>query len=226
MNTLQGTPTLLRLSLRLDRVRLPIWLLALTVCAAGSASSFARLYPADADRAKLLTAANGNPTFAAIYGPAHAASVGALTTWRLLTFYGVLTGLMSVLLVIRHTRADEEAGRLELLRATVVGRSARLAATLTEALLAVAALAVLIGLTMPGPAGSAFALGCAVAGTGLAAAAVAALAAQLTESPRAATGIAAAFLGAEFAVRAVADAAGIGWLGWLSPIGWAERMRP
>ncbi|MEV8514506.1 ABC transporter permease [Dactylosporangium sp. NPDC051484] len=223
---MNGTLALLRLALRLDRVRLPIWLAALTLCAAGSASSFASAYPTAADRAGLLSAANANPTFAALYGHAHSADIGALTAWRLTTFYGVIAGLMTVFLVIRHTRTDEEAGRLEMLRATVVGRHAALAAALLEALIANTALAVLVGLTMPAPHPGGLALGAAFAGTGLTAGAVAALAAQLTESPRTATGIAGAYLGAAYGTRAVADAAGIDWLRWVSPIGWAQQVRP
>lgn len=36
----------------------------------------------------------------------------------------IVTGLVSILLVIRHTRAEEQAGRRELLGAAVVGRHA------------------------------------------------------------------------------------------------------
>jgi ABC-2 type transport system permease protein len=61
-------------------------------------------------------------------------------------------------------------------------------------------------------------------------AAVAAVAAQLTESAAAARGLAVAGLGAAWLVRAAGDAGGVNgavsWLSWLSPIGWARRMRP
>ena len=60
--------------------------------------------------------------------------------------------------------------------------------------------------------------------TGLLFAAVAAVAAQLTESARSATGIAVAVLGAAYLLRAVGDT-GPTWLSWISPIGWAMRVR-
>ncbi|GGM38102.1 ABC transporter permease [Dactylosporangium sucinum] len=223
---MSGVLPLLRLSLRLDRVRLSVWIVVLVASVAGSASSFAGVYPEQADRDALLVAANGNPTFAAIYGDAFGSSVGALTAWRLMTFYGVLAGLMTIFLVIRHTRTDEETGRLELLRATVVGRSARLGSALLLAVLANLVLAGLVAVSMPDPGPSSLALGLAFAGAGLTFGAIAAVAAQLTESSRSATGIAAGALGAAFLVRAIADSSGIGWLRWLSPIAWGQLVRP
>jgi ABC-2 type transport system permease protein len=56
-------------------------------------------------------------------------------------------------------------------------------------------------------------------------AAVAAVAAQLAQAARSATAIAAAVLGASYLLRAAGDT-GPTWLSWLSPIGWAMRMRP
>ncbi|HEY2791873.1 MAG TPA: ABC transporter permease, partial [Micromonosporaceae bacterium] len=69
------------------------------------------------------------------------------------------------------------------------------------------------------------ALGVAVALTGLVLAAVAAVAAQLTTGSRTAIGIAGAVLAAFYLLRAVGDS-GPGWVSWLSPMGWAMRIRP
>ena len=57
-------------------------------------------------------------------------------------------------------------------------------------------------------------------------AAVAAVAAQVTESARAARGISIAVLGVSFLLRAVGDASERDWISWLSPVGWAQRVRP
>ena len=61
--------------------------------------------------------------------------------------------LMGMFLVGRHTRADEEAGRTELVRATVVGRNAPVTAALLVTSAALDACGVLIALAMltPGP---------------------------------------------------------------------------
>jgi ABC-2 type transport system permease protein len=64
--------------------------------------------------------------------------------------------------------------------------------------------------------------------TGCAFAAVGAFAAQLTAGGRTATGIAAAFLGLVYMLRAIGDSTGGGraWVSWLSPIGWSQQVRP
>ena len=44
-------------------------------------------------------------------------SLGALIIWKAGLFVAVGAGLLGIFTVIRHTRADEEAGRLELVGA-------------------------------------------------------------------------------------------------------------
>jgi ABC-2 type transport system permease protein len=138
---------------------------------------------------------------------------------------------MNILVVVRHTRAEEEAGRLELIGAGVVGRYAPLTAGLTLAFGADLVIGVVIGggLTLVGlPAGGSFVLGMALAAVGAAYAGIAAVTAQLTETSRGANGIALTVLGVTFLLRAIGDSAGQGvrWLSWLSPIGWGQRVRP
>jgi polyether ionophore transport system permease protein len=139
---------------------------------------------------------------------------------------------MSIFLVVRHTRADEEAGRLELVGSAAVGRLAALTAGLLVALtanvvLAVLLVVVLVVLGLPVAGSVAFAL--VITTCGLAFAAIAALAAQLASGARSARGIALGVLGAAYLLRAVGDASGTGgvsWLTWLSPLGWTELTRP
>jgi ABC-2 type transport system permease protein len=130
--------------------------------------------------------------------------------------------------VVRHTRTEEESGRQELVNAGVVGRYAPLTAALLTAAVANLAVAALIALGLVGVglgAGGAVTMGLSVALGGLVFAGVAAVAAQLTGSARAANGIAAIVLGAAFLLRAVGDT-GPTWLSWSSPIGWGMRTRP
>ena len=68
-----------------------------------------------------------------------------MIAWKPGGFAAVAAALMSIFLVVRHTRADEESGRLELLSATPIGRRAPLAGVL---LVAVAANVVLALLTV------------------------------------------------------------------------------
>jgi polyether ionophore transport system permease protein len=79
------------------------------------------------------------------------------------------------------------------------------------------------------PAAGALAYGLSEAGCGLVFAAVAAVAAQVSGTARGARGIAITLLGVVFLLRGVGDSGashGLTWLTWLSPIGWAEEVRP
>ncbi|WP_443046573.1 ABC transporter permease [Streptomyces sp. NBC_00247] len=226
-----GTGVLLRLALRRDRVMVPVWLLAIGGSFASVAGSFAALYPTVADRVGLAASTNANGSLRALYGPVLGDSAGALVAWRMGGFGAGLAAVMSLIVVVRHTREEEETGRQEMLSAAPVGRRAPLTAALlaaTVADLALAALVVLL-LTAAGCGGTgAYALGLAVAGTGLLFGALAAVAAQFTGTARAAKGVTAAALGAAFVLKAAGDAASTGGssaLTRLSPFGWVENTR-
>ncbi|HTJ32339.1 MAG TPA: ABC transporter permease [Dactylosporangium sp.] len=226
MTSLTGTRALTRLALRLDRVRLTVWVLGLAVMPMGTAANYQKLYPTEAD----LQAVKGvltNPSLVALSGPLFDVSIGGLTAWKIGITEFILIGLMSLLTVVRHTRTEEETGRLELLRATVIGRHAPLTAALLTAALADVAIAVLIalGLMATGlPVAGSIAFGVATGLVGLLFAAIAAAAAQLTQSARAANSIAGAILGGTYLLRAAGDT-GPTWLSWLSPTGWALHLR-
>ncbi|MGW1379345.1 ABC transporter permease [Streptomyces sp. NPDC002446] len=228
---LAGTGALLRLALRRDRMMIPAWVLALGVSVASMGSAFEALYDTAAKRAQLAGSMNSNGSMRALYGPVFSDSVGGLIAWRMAGFGAVLASVMSLLIVVRHTREEEETGRQELLSAAMVGRRAPLTAALLTALLANAVLAALIatGLSASGlPAGGSLALGLAIGCTGMLFAALAAIAAQLTESARMAKGLTGAALGLAFALRAAGDAGTAGAaspLTWISPIGWSQNLR-
>ncbi|MFJ6601402.1 ABC transporter permease [Streptomyces lydicus] len=229
---LAGTGALLRLALRRDRVLIPAWVLALGLTVASMGSAFEALYGTAAARAALAGSMNANGSMRALYGPVFGYSLGGLIAWRMAGFGAVLAAVMSLLIVVRHTREEEETGRQELLSAAMVGRRAPLTAALLTALLADAVLAALIaaGLAAAGrPATGSLALGLAIGCTGMLFAGLAAIAAQLTESARMAKGLTGAVLGLAFALRAAGDAAtadSSSPLTWVSPIGWSENLRP
>jgi ABC-2 type transport system permease protein len=231
VSTLAGTGALAKLAGRRDRVMLPIWVYVLTALVAGTAYSFKGLYPTVASRQEFAAAAGHNPALLSLYGPLYGDSIGSLTAWRYGAFAALGAGLMSIFIVIRHTRADEETGRLELLGSATVGRHAALAAGMLISVAANVLLAVLIsaGLIALGlPAAGSISLAGAVAGCGLVFTAVAALAAQVAGTARSARGTAIGVLGVAYLLRALGDSAGAQgphWLTWLSPIGWAEFVR-
>jgi ABC-2 type transport system permease protein len=232
MNTLAGTGTLVRLILRRDRLRLAMWIGALVVVTIATAAALAKLVPTAESRALFADGITGNPSIVALVGPLFdATTIGGLLAWRLGGIGSVLVALMSLLTIVRHTRAEEEAGRRELLGSAAVGRHAALAAALlvtgsADLLVGVSVAAGLIACGLP--VAGAMAMGLSFASVGWIFAAIAAVAAQLVESARAANGIAGATLGAAYLARAVGDAGlgGLSWLSWASPIGWSQRIRP
>ncbi|MBK3528238.1 ABC transporter permease [Streptomyces sp. MBT67] len=225
-----GTGTLLRFNLRRDRVRMSVWLLALTLGTLATAAEYKTLYSTPEERAAAVSSMD-SPAALAMTGPRPYLSdytAGAMLGHQMLGFMAVLVGLMSVLTVIRHTRDEEETGRAELVRSTVVGHHAHLAAALAVALVANLGLALLLtlGLTATGVdgvgPGRALLYGLAHAAIGLVFAGVAAITAQLTAHTRGASGLALATIGVAYVLRASGDV-GNDALSWLSPIGWIQR---
>jgi len=227
VNAFTGTGPLLRLALRLDRVRLPIWVLLLAISPTATAAQYQKLYP-DEQSLQLVSSVVSNASLVALNGPLFGVNIGGLTAWKIGVTEFILIGLMSLLTVVRHTRTEEETGRLELLGATVVGRYAPLTAALLTAALANVSIVVLIVLFLAStglPMAGSVALALAIGLCGLVFAAVAAVAAQLTANARSANAIAATVLGASFLLRALGDT-GPTWVSWISPMGWAMRTRP
>ncbi|MEY9894000.1 ABC-2 type transport system permease protein [Catenulispora sp. MAP12-49] len=229
-----GLRTLIKLASHRDRIMLPVWIYALLATVGSTAYSLKKLYPAQSDRDKLATSIGANPSLRALYGPLYDThSLGALTAWRTLGFGGLLIGIMVVLLITRHTRAEEESGRLELLGSGAVGRNAPLSAALTIAVGAcfgIGLLAAAVMVALGQGVGGALAFGACLFAVGVAFAGTQAVAVQLTETGRAANGIGALILGVAYLLRTVGDAAGTkggaGWVAWLSPLGWIERVHP
>ncbi|GHJ40026.1 ABC transporter permease [Streptomyces sp. TS71-3] len=226
---LAGTGILLRLALRRDRVMVPAWALILGGVIATGSGAFETLYDTTAKRAQLAQSMTANSSMRSLYGPVFSDSLGGIVAWRYAVFGAALAGVMSLLIVIRHTRDEEETGRQEMLSSAMVGRRAPLTAALLTALIANVGTALIVaaGLSPEGGAG-ALALGLSIGACGMLFATAAAIVAQLTESARLARGLTTAVIGAAFVLHSAGDAAtddGSSVLTWLSPIGWAENMR-
>jgi ABC-2 type transport system permease protein len=219
---------MLRLYLRRDRVSLPLWVLLLSVpLVSVYVGSVLKVYPTETARAGFAASIMASPAQRALYGQVYNHSVGAVGIWKAGMFH-LLIAVAVILTVIRHTRADEETGRTELVDSTAVGRYASLSAALLLSLgasVATGAIGAAGLLTTDIPPGGSLAFGAALACSGLVFTAVAAVAAQLSPSARFARGSAFAVLGTAFTLRAVGDA-GDGTLSWLSPLGWSLQVRP
>ncbi len=232
MSTLAGTGGLIRLILRRDRILLPLGILVPALVPVWTAAALDQFYPTPVALRELYGTVTTTPGLLAMLGPVFGATLGALTVWRAGLVFTIV-GLVGLLTAIRHTRTDEEAGRRELLGATVVGRLAPLAAALLVTFAADLVLGAVLAAGMVGlglPPASSVAFGLAVAAAGWMFASVGALAAQLTQGAGGARGLGLGALGVAFLLRAAGDTAGsdsaLGWLSWLSPIGWTQQTRP
>ena len=228
---LAGTGSLIRFVLRRDRIRIPAWLVGITGFLAVSAASVPDIYPTVAERQSRAEFV-ASPVLTTFAGPGYGLddyTVGAMVANEYLIYGLVASALMSIFMVIRHTRAEEEAGRTELVRAAVVGRHAAPTAVLTVAVGVNAALGALVAIALDAGVGElstvgSWTFGMSVAAGGIVFAAVAAVAAQVTEHARGAIGLACTVLAVAFVMRAAGDV-GDRTLSWLSPIGWAQSTR-
>lgn len=235
---LAGTATLVRLMARLDRLKLTLWLIGLAFIIVMTTITIRDLTETEAATRgvapEVVLAEQGalvstNPAMVALSGPADALDTfGGRYAYEIGAAGLVMIALMNILLVVRHTRSEEESGRAELVRAAPVGAWAATAAVMVLALaanLVIAGVAVVAFLADGLAIGPTMLFGVELALCGLVFAAVALVAAQIVEFGRAAVGLSLAVLAVAYTLRAAGDVRG-NWLSWLSPIGWAQKINP
>jgi len=222
-----GTGHLLRLILRRDRLRLPVWLLGLGGTIALSALVVPPIYDTPEKIAGYAATVGGSPVSYLMSGRQAAIdTIGGIVANEISQVAQLGICLMVMFLVVRHTRAEEESGRAELVRSAVLGRHAAPLAGLGYG----AAAAAVIGLVTTGSmlAAGLDGVGSAAYGVGLTLlgfcyASLTLVAAQLAASARGALGLAGAAIALGYLVRGVGamrDSA----LVWASPFGWAQEM--
>lgn len=229
MSTFAKTGQLSKFILRLDRIRIPLWLFGLTVFTLMVPVSFMDLYDSQQERDGIATTME-NPAMTVMVGPGDLGNytIGAMTAHQMLLLTAVVAGLMSIFLVTRHTRADEEDGRLELIRSLPAGRLSYLNATLLVLVGASLAIALINGLGLYALGIESMDLegsllyGTVLGATALFFAGVTALFAQLTESSRGTMGFSIGILLMAYLVRGVTDVSNDAW-SWISPLGWVTK---
>ena len=231
--TFAGTGTLLRFMLRRDRIRTTGWVLGIGLAGFYFAHAVQAITDTEEELVS-LAAMYADPVGRMMVGPGF--GMDAPTYERFYAggyalFLYILIALFSLFTVIRHTRAEEQTGRAELVRANVVGRHATMTAALILTLIANALAAALI--LLAGVSASYAAAGSAlVAAAGLAVgvffAGAATVTAQLSESSRGASAMAGGLLALAYLVRMGGDAAEVGGSGlsWASPLGWSQQTAP
>jgi ABC-2 type transport system permease protein len=228
-----GTGTLIRFILRRDRIKLPAWILGITLVVLYYGVVLQQLYQTPEDLQSVGQFGRG-VMGALISGPGFGLANPTLEL-VIVGVYGLylmlLAALMNILLVSRHTRVEEQTGRAELVRADVVGRHAPLSATLIVAASANIVLSVLLAGAMAAAGldtSDGLLFGASVGAAGLVFAGVTAVTVQVTEFSRAAAGLAGAALGAAYVVRAAGDMLREGGspLSWFSPLAWSQQTSP
>jgi ABC-2 type transport system permease protein len=226
-SSVTGVGHLLRLILRRDRVRLPLWLVGLGGSIVASALAVPPLYDTPEKVAGYARTVGTSPVSYLMSGrQVGLDTLGGIVANEISQVAQLGVCLMVVFLVVRHTRAEEESGRAELLRSTVLGRHAATLAGLVYGILAAVLLGAITSISMLAadlPVGGSLTYGVGLALLGVAYTAIALVAVQVSTSARGALGLAGAAVAVGYLVRglgAMQDNA----LVWLSPFGWAQGM--
>jgi ABC-2 type transport system permease protein len=208
-----------------------IWSAVIALVIVSGVTTYNTAYASPAARQLFGESVAKMPALQALYGHAvRVTTVGGFLTWRYGDIMTVVVSLWALLAVSRLMRGDEEALRAELLVASPVSPRRLMARQLGAIALGcvlVFACATAVAVAKGLPAGGSVLFGVMIASGGLVFGAVAAVTCQLFETRRRAAGWAGAALGAAYLIRAVGDGSNrLGWLAWLSPLGWAERIAP
>lgn len=188
-------------------------------------------YPTRAARVGFVRSFADNSAARLFYGAPHdLLSVGGYAAWRVSGVLSIFAGMWGLLAAVRALRGEEDAGRQELLLAGVVGRRGTYLAAVAATGLALVVIwaGTFLGLTAAGlPAGGSAFLALATVSAAPVLAGVGAVASQLAPTRRVALELSSAVLGLALLLRVVADtSSSLSWLRWLTPLGWAEELRP
>lgn len=229
-NLFKGTGPITKLILKQNRFKIVAWLLSLVIVTLAVASAYPGVYKSEQDiMAYALTM--DNPAMIAMLGPGYDAAdynTASIFANEMLIFTLIAVAVMNILLVSRATRADEEDGQMELVRALSVGKLSYLSSSLIMAVMLNGILTVLVGaslslLNLEGmDLEGTFLYGAILGVTGLTFAGFTALFAQLSETSRGATGFSFAAMITFYLIRAIGDTGQEG-LSLVSPLGWAVR---
>lgn len=235
-----GLGVMIRLILRRDRIKLPLLIGVFTLMLLAMIPLLRDVYGDAESLAVMYATLSANPAGLFLTGPMDAPTFGAIMTLETLIWWGLAIAFLNTLLVVRHTRHNEEIGAQELLLSGQASRASGLTAVLVVSLGVNTVIAVCLALGMqvfdPGwSSQQSWLFGLTMATAGVVWAAIAAVVAQLVESGRTANGILAGIIGSSFMVRGVGDflgrvdSAGLlqpHWLSYLSPLGWMQAARP
>jgi ABC-2 type transport system permease protein len=188
-------------------------------------------YKTLASRVAFARAFGDNKAVRLFYGEPHnLLAVSGYAAWRVGGTLAIFAAIFGLLAAVRAMRTEEDAGRVELVLAGAVGRRSVYLASLAAIAIGVLALwlAETAGFVVGGlSAGGSAYLALATTSIVPVCVGVGALASQLAPTRRVALELGGAIVSVFFVLRVIADTAtGLGWLRWVTPLGWAEELRP
>jgi len=228
----RGTALVLaRQAFRDARVRTIAFVYLFALYAYIQPAGYRHTYPTITERLSFARSFGPNKALRLFYGEPHdLLTVSGYTAWRVGGTLAVFAAVFGLLAAVRALRTEEDTGRMELVLAGIVGRRT----TYLTAITAIAAGVLLLwlgeftGFLIGGlPAGGAAYLALATVSVAPVFVGVGALSSQLAPTRRLALELGGAVLALTFLLRVIADTAGgAGWLRWMTPLGWAEQLRP
>jgi ABC-2 type transport system permease protein len=222
--------------LRRERVISAIWIAVLVFFSVALVPGMEQVIGQGGGQEELLVTLR-DPSMIAMMGPIFSESSPGLFAFMMLLWTQLAVGIMNVFLIVRHTRADEERGRTEVIRSLPVGRLATLNAAMLTAAVVNGLLAVLTGLGMAATGVEGFGFGsCMLYGVllgafGLFCAALTAIFCQLCASSRGALAYPSIVMVGTYMVRAMGDmpdesgAMPYEVLSYFSPMGLLQRSQ-
>lgn len=230
-----NTGKLVVFTLRRERIISGLWIIILVLFGAFLAPGISSMFPTAAQRHQ-FAATFDNPVMVAMMGPVYGTdnyTIGAMYSGMMLLWVIIAVAVMNIFLVVRHTRADEERGRVEVVRSLPTGRLANLNATMITAVIVNAALGLLTGLALAAASvesmgfAASMLYGAVLCASGLVFAAIAALFSQLSSNKSGAIGMSFLVLGIFYILRAAGDM-GLPTreiISCISPLGLAQRSQ-
>lgn len=232
-NRTAQTGYLTRMYLRRDRFAIIIWMLGIVGGVASGAGKIMGL-SGDSGQVNSLVTALNTPSMAALFGPFTAVkpyTTATIFAASMMVFTGLLMAIMNIFFAIRNTRAQEDNGVLEMVRAHSVGRQSPLLSTLYE-LLSINILAgALTGITLQSinmkgaDVTGDWLFGIGIAAFGMMFGAFALLLAQFATNARGATTMSYGLLGLLYVLRAMTDVQNVKYT-WWTIFGWIEKVDP
>ncbi|MCL2461469.1 MAG: ABC transporter permease [Defluviitaleaceae bacterium] len=206
---------LTRFILRRERVVSVVWIVIIAAMCLIVPLAFSQIY-SDASGLAAIGTMMSSPSMVAMAGPYYSASlpnltIGSFNAGMMLLYSAMAVAVMNIFLVVRHSRRDEERGRLEVVRSLPVGRLSNITSVMAVAFIMNLIISLVVGFGMAALRVDGIGLqdglvfGFAMGVCGLFFAAATALISQIFSSSRSAIGVSFVVLAVAYILRAYGD---------------------